>query len=278
MLQSCDICRGFRRFSVRRDWEHTFDFESRKVEHMDKESLQSLLGQGLSIERIAKRFGRDASTISYWMKKYGLVSPYKDKHAAKGGIERERLEALVEAGMTIAEIAAEVERSKATVRHWLHRYGLRTKNRRGRRPRELAEMARAGGYLTTTMTCKHHGEADFVIEGRGLYRCKRCRSEAVVRHRRKVKATLVQEAGGACCICGYDRYVGALEFHHVNPAEKLLDVSGYGVTISLEAARTEAAKCVLVCSNCHAEVERGITTVPARVAAACQSAGGKPSG
>ena len=36
---------------------------------MDKESLETLLDQGLSIERIAKRFGKDPSTVSYWMKK-----------------------------------------------------------------------------------------------------------------------------------------------------------------------------------------------------------------
>lgn len=75
---------------------------------MDKESLECLLGQGLSVERIAKRFGKSASTVSYWMQKYGLVSPYRDKHAARGGIERGHLEGLVEAGLTIAEIAAEV--------------------------------------------------------------------------------------------------------------------------------------------------------------------------
>jgi len=42
---------------------------------MDNQSLELLLGQGLSIERIAKRFGKDPSTVSYWMKKSGLESP-----------------------------------------------------------------------------------------------------------------------------------------------------------------------------------------------------------
>jgi transposase-like protein len=236
---------------------------------MEKASLQSLLDQGLSVERIARRFGKDPSTVAYWMKKHGLVSPYKEKHAAKGGLERGELESLVDAGLTIAEIADRVGLSKTTVRHWLRRYSLRTQNHRGRRPRARAAAARAAGELNTVLMCKHHGETDFVLEGRGHYRCKRCRVEAVVRHRRKIKAALVEEAGGRCCICGYDRYVGALEFHHVDPADKLLEVSRYGVALSLEAARKEAAKCVLLCSNCHAEVERGVSQVPATVAAAC---------
>jgi transposase len=245
---------------------------------MDRETLESLLDQGISVEQIAKRFAKDPSTVAYWMKKYGLVSPYTEKHAAKGGIERERLEMLVEAGMTIAEMAADVGLSKATVRHWLRRYGLRTQNGRGRRTAAAAQAARAAGYLTTVLTCRHHGETEFVLEGRGHYRCKRCRVEGVVRHRRKIKAMLVDEAGGGCSICGYDRCMGALEFHHIDPAEKLLDVSRYGVTVSLEAARAEAAKCVLLCSNCHAEVERGVSHVPARVAPAGEPPGDRPPG
>jgi len=31
---------------------------------MEKKSLQQLLDQGISVERIAKRFGKDPSTIS----------------------------------------------------------------------------------------------------------------------------------------------------------------------------------------------------------------------
>jgi transposase-like protein len=105
---------------------------------VDRQALELLLEQGFSIERIAKRFGKDPSTISYWMKKHALESPFRDKHAAEGGIERERLEALVEAGMTIAEIAVEIGLSKGTVRHWLRRYGLRTAKDQG-------EARRRGG-------------------------------------------------------------------------------------------------------------------------------------
>ena len=233
---------------------------------MEKQSLQLLLANGESIERIAKRFGKDPSTVSYWMKKHGLTSPYAEKHVAKGGIERERLEILVEAGWTIAEIAEEVQRSKATVRHWLRRFGLKTKNGVGTRRPGASRAAKEAGLLSTVMKCERHGEAEFVLEGRGHYRCKSCRSEAVTRHRRKVKAILVREAGGCCCLCGYDRHVGALEFHHVHPAQKLYEVGKYSVTLSLEVARVEAAKCVLLCSNCHAEVESGGVELPATVA------------
>jgi DNA-directed RNA polymerase subunit RPC12/RpoP len=97
----------------------------------------------------------------------------------------------------------------------------------------------------------------FLLEGRGTYRCAQCRQEAVVRRRRRVKEILVADAGGACVLCGYSAWIGALEFHHLDPSEKAFSVSGTGVTRSLERARAEARKCVLLCSNCHAEVEGG---------------------
>jgi hypothetical protein len=70
---------------------------------------------------------------------------------------------------------------------------------------------------------------------------------------------LVAEAGGACTRCGYDRCDAALHFHHVDAATKSFALSREGVTRSLAEARAEAAKCVLLCANCHAEVESGVS-------------------
>ena len=111
------------------------------------------------------------------------------------------------------------------------------------------------------MMCPRHGRTEFWLEQRGIYRCLRCRSEAVARRRRRLKAILVEEAGGCCSICGYDRYVGALQFHHRNGETKAFDLASRGLTRSLEAVRGEAAKCVLLCANCHAEVEAGIVRI-----------------
>jgi transposase len=232
---------------------------------MDKESLELLLRQGLSIERIAKRFAKDPSSVSYWMKKYGLVSPFAEKHAAKGGLERDRLEALVAAGMTIAEIAEAVGRSKATVRHWMQQYSLRTENARGRRSPRLSGDAKDAGSLTARMTCRRHGETDFMLEGRGYYRCKQCRSGRVANRRRHIKQILVREAGGECILCGYDRCIGALQFHHVDPDGKQFNIAFGGIGRSLQRAQAEAKKCVLLCANCHAEVEAGLAAVPGTV-------------
>ena len=114
----------------------------------------------------------------------------------------------------------------------------------------------------TTRVCRTHGTTEFVLEGRGYYRCKRCRQQRVLEWRRRARLLLIAEAGGACLICGYDRCVGALHFHHLDPETKEFGISRRGFTRSIEKMREEAAKCVLLSSNCHAEVEAGIGTLP----------------
>jgi transposase len=229
---------------------------------VDRQALVALLDQGLSVEAIGRESGKHPSTVAYWMAKFGLEAPLRERHAAKGGIEREELERMVEAGMSIAQMASTLGRSKTTVRHWLGRHGLKTQ-RAGivGRPEKLAS-ARAAGDANPVGACQKHGLTEFALEGRGYYRCKACRAESVVKHRRKVKETLVREAGGRCAICGYDRNTRALEFHHVDPGTKRLALSGHGIVLSLDVLRSEARKCVLLCSNCHAEVEDGATGLP----------------
>ena len=75
---------------------------------------------------------------------------------------------------------------------------------------------------------------------------------------------MVAEAGGRCCICGYDRHPAALHFHHLIPAAKAFGLSRAGFSRSLAKARDEVRKCVLLCSNCHAEAEVGFTLPPSR--------------
>jgi transposase-like protein len=226
---------------------------------MDEDSLKLLLARGLSVEEIGRQYERNASTIAYWMRKYGLQAPDRHRYAPKGGIERECLQQLVEQGRSIAEIAESLDLGKSTVRYWLRKHGLRTAT-----GRSVSRARRATDVdpLEVDRECARHGMTVFVVEGRGYYRCKRCRSEHVSGRRRAVKATLVAEAGGRCCVCGYDRCVAALEFHHIDPASKRLGIAAGGLSHSLQTLRGEIAKCVLLCSNCHAEVESGMTTLP----------------
>jgi hypothetical protein len=118
-------------------------------------------------------------------------------------------------------------------------------------------------YARKQGICSVHGEVEFVQRGdTGTWRCVPCRAQAVTDRRRRVKAMLVEEAGGSCITCGYDRCLAALQFHHVDPETKLFSLGRQGVARSLEKAQAEARKCVLLCANCHAEVEAGVLGLP----------------
>jgi transposase len=232
---------------------------------MERATLEDLLGQKLSLAEIGRRVGRHESTVGYWVRKYGLESRGREKHRAKGGVPRDTLRPLVEAGLSTAEIASAIGLSKTTVRHWLREYGLATK---------WAERRRAltANQTRLVLECPHHGATTFIRRRNGGYRCAKCRAEAVSRRRRRVKLMLVEEAGGQCAVCGYRRCVAALEFHHLVPAEKSFSLSHRGVTRAMETARSEARKCVLLCANCHAEVEAGLVTLPSAESAAYNAA------
>jgi transposase len=223
---------------------------------MERDWLAAELEAGRSIESIAREAGRSASTVGYWVNKYGLTSRHAAKHAARGAIERERLRSLVEDGRSIREIAAELGVSAATVRHWLAKYDLRT------RPQHYSLRGEPKPEAIVR-ECALHGWNTFVRVGAHGYRCGRCNSESVAARRRRIKEILVREAGGCCLICGFAQYLGALQFHHVDPGAKAFAVSRQGVTRSLAKAREEAQKCVLLCANCHAMVEAGLLDLAA---------------
>jgi transposase len=141
---------------------------------VDKTFLEECLAEGLSLDAIGERVGKHESTVSYWLKKHGLLAGRGEKHSSRGGLEKETLEELLAADMSLREIASQVDRSLGTVRYWLRRYDLKARQ------------------------------------------CI-CRLERVGRRRRAIKRKLVA---------------------------------------------AEARKCILLCANCHAEVEAGITAVP----------------
>ena len=219
--------------------------------------LEAYLRRGLSLEAIGRLTGRHPSTVGYWVKRHGLAAVHRDRHAPKGGIDRDTLAALVQEGLSTREIAERIGRSQSTVRHWLRRYGLRTHRAR----RKNSHGVRGVHSDRVQLECPRHGLTEFWLEARGIYRCLRCRSEAVARRRRRLKEILVAEAGGACSMCGYNRHIGALQFHHRAGEVKEFGLADRGLTRSLEAVRAEAAKCILLCANCHSEVEAGIVNL-----------------
>lgn len=105
--------------------------------------------------------------------------------------------------------------------------------------------------------------------GKGV-RCPKCKEEVSVekaevrrqrvndksrRRSREIKAEIAKGMGGECQNCGYNRYASALEFHHLGNKEGNVSTMISNASRSTgpipEALIEEAAKCVLLCSNCH---------------------------
>ena len=77
--------------------------------------------------------------------------------------------------------------------------------------------------------------------------------QAVTKFRQRRKENLIKVLGSCCCLCGYNKCVGALEFHHINPENKSYQLSS-GNCHKIEDDLEEAKKCILVCANCHREI------------------------
>ena len=77
---------------------------------------------------------------------------------------------------------------------------------------------------------------------------------AITLKRQKRKEELVAMKGGKCQICGYDKCLSALHFHHRDPSTKTLELNkGTLNTYKWSRILEESHKCDLICSNCHAE-------------------------
>jgi hypothetical protein len=85
------------------------------------------------------------------------------------------------------------------------------------------------------------------------YYCKLCLNKKSIDKKRELKKKAVEYKGGKCIKCGYNRYVGALDFHHLNPSEKDFHITSFK-TYDWEKIKCELDKCELVCSNCHREI------------------------
>ena len=82
--------------------------------------------------------------------------------------------------------------------------------------------------------------------------CKQCMLEYNAERKRKIKQQAVEYKGGKCSICGYDKCLAALDFHHRNPSEKDLNIAHSH--IKFDKLKSELDKCDLLCCRCHREV------------------------
>jgi hypothetical protein len=88
--------------------------------------------------------------------------------------------------------------------------------------------------------------------------CKKCDADRVSEKQRLVKKECVEYKKGKCELCGYDKSISALQFHHLDPTKKDFDISDKHFISMNDVLKIELNKCILVCANCHCEIHYGL--------------------
>jgi len=105
--------------------------------------------------------------------------------------------------------------------------------------------------LLTCKICKR--EYEYNKKRRLGHTLNKCNSCVTSEKRYNIKKKCVEYKGGKCIICGYNKCIEALEFHHINPVEKDFSV-GSSYYYKWERIKVELDKCSCLCANCHREI------------------------
>lgn len=93
--------------------------------------------------------------------------------------------------------------------------------------------------------------------------CDNCHRELhynndITEERRITKELIVNYKGNKCEICGYDKCLAAITFHHTDKEDKEYSIAKISLRITdiqelTEDMLKELSKCEILCSNCHRE-------------------------
>lgn len=100
--------------------------------------------------------------------------------------------------------------------------------------------------------CQYCSRQYLYVRGKGSTR-QTCNSCIVNKHKRKRKLKIVKYLGGKCKRCSYNKCVGALSCHHIDPNTKSFSISGSHCR-KWSIVKEELKKCELLCANCHFEL------------------------
>lgn len=117
------------------------------------------------------------------------------------------------------------------------------------------EMGVSGERLCNCTVCKK----DYIYsrtKSNSTIVCPACTQN---KRRKDIKEFAVNLKGGKCHFCSYSRCLSSLTFHHLDPSKKEFGISS--ITVSKERIEKELSKCILVCRNCHGEIEDGLISV-----------------
>jgi hypothetical protein len=112
------------------------------------------------------------------------------------------------------------------------------------------------GFKNTVRLEDHPNYVVQALDTRKVLAKKKDTERSVKRNREKrILLTLkaIEYKGGKCIRCGYNKFISALEFHHVDPSTKSFVIAKYIHAKPWDEIQKELDKCDLLCANCHRE-------------------------
>ena len=167
-------------------------------------------------------------------------------------ITKEILENLLSQGLSGNQIAKQFNMTGTGLRYHLKKYDLSSNHLSflDKQKHEIIDGHRFCPKCQTQQPLENYNKRP---NGNLQSYCRTCLNNNRYDLLKQRKLQLIQEFGNKCSICGYDKCIAALEFHHINPNEKEFHL-GKAQTTNLAKLRKELSKCILVCSNCHKEI------------------------
>lgn len=158
-------------------------------------------------------------------------------------MDKDRFSNYISQGLSVKEIANQMQIGINSVKYWLKFYQLNTKHQ------EINYECPACGQMPSSVfspfCSKSCSETEYSSNPNNYLKQK---TRAWTR-----KLKLVNEKGGGCQKCGYCENLAALEFHHINPENKSFNIDARKIgNTKWEIILKEVEKCILICSNCHA--------------------------
>lgn len=163
----------------------------------------------------------------------------------------------IELNLSQREIAERLKCSQTNVRYYITKFDIK-KNKQNK------------DFLGIDRECTHchifQSKENFYIGKRkGQSRmgswCKKCMNDQVVIRQRNYKLKAISYKGGSCQYCGFNEYAGALEFHHLDPTQKDIELSKFSRQPLSKEGKAELDKCVLLCSNHHRMIHAGLISL-----------------
>lgn len=164
----------------------------------------------------------------------------------------------IKRGWTKSEIAEKFGFSESKVKYLLEKYEITKNSKNIVEDTTLKKCTKCSEEKPST---EFYMRSDNGKKSIGSY-CKACASSKTVARYKLYKLEYLSLKGGCCQACGFNRYEGALEFHHADPATKDDSIAKMMRHPSSPKVLAELEKCVLVCSNCHRMIHAGIIECP----------------